>query len=380
MSQVSMISNLQAKTLFSLGLFAGLQIEFTEGLYSAHLVILVMLLYYVRYNKRDLILYGCFIGVCITSTMLNMLLVGNLSEFKLINLVNTIFLYSVVLVRISKEQYLAFFKGIFISFCILCLFVLSKFNLSLLSNGIFVFFVQERDWFETISFFGNTFAIYGIIVAYINYRILYKNIFLFLVIALILILTTSRMSLFGLFFVLYFATVDYFLKSIKGKIILSIIALFSIIWFADFSLTNLDNFELFSNRLEYSDDRSELSIIAKKLFLRSPVYGNGPIFIEKYTLLEPHLHNIWFDISVGYGILGVLIYFSIFFQKVFYHTVYFKDFLFVIFIFLASISQISLKAPFVGLVLFAYLNLYMPNFLMRLKGINQIDNHNGISS
>lgn len=370
MSSVSTISNFQAKILFSLGLFAGLQIEFIGGLYSAHIVILLMLLFFVRYDKGNLILYSIFIGICITSTMLNMLLVGNSGDFKLINLINTIILYSVVLVRISMEQYLAFFKGVFFSFCILCLFVLSKFKLSLLSSGIFVFFVQGRDWFETISFFGNTFAIYGIIVAYITYRILYKNIFLFLGIALILILTTSRMSLFGLIFVLYFATVDYFLKSIKGKVILSVIVLFSIIWFADFSLTNLENFELFSNRLEYSDDRSELSIIAKKLFLRSPVYGNGPIFIEKYTLLEPHLHNIWFDIGVGYGILGGLIYFSIFTQKLFYHTVYFKDFLFVVFILLASVSQISLKAPFVGLVLFGYLNLYMPNFLKGQKWEN----------
>lgn len=262
--------------------------------------------------------------------------------------------------KLNKQQFLSFFKGILFSFLGLCIIVLTQFKLSLLSNGIFVFFVQERNWFDSLSFFGNTFAVYGVIVAYITYRLVYKSLLLMSLITLVLLLTTSRLSLFGLFFLCYFAIIDYFLKSFKGKFLLLFSLIISFFLFAKFSLSNMDNFELFSNRLEYSDDRAGLTIIAKKLFLQSPIYGNGPIYIEKYTFLEPHLHNIWYDIGVGYGILGLLIYFTIFSYKLYFHSYYFKDFLFFVFILLASISQISLKAPFVGLVLFSYLNLFIP--------------------
>lgn len=344
-----------------LGVFTGLQIEFIPGFYSSHLVILLLFIGFTKYQKFELLLYFAFVFFCTASTILNISIAGSFANFKFINLLNTIILYSVVLIRITRDQFLAFFRGVIISFYFLCLVVLANFKLSLLENGFFSFFVQERDWFENLSFFGNTFAIYGVIVAYINYKILYKNIFLMLGIALLLILTTSRLSLFGLIFVVYFFIKDYFLKSIKGKIILIIFTSIAAFVLMDFSLSNFDNFELFSNRLEYSNDRESLTIIAKQLFLNSPIFGNGPIYIEKYTHLEPHLHNIWYDIGVGYGLLGLLFYFILFFRKILFHLLIHKDLLFIVFILVASFTQISLKAPFVGILLFPYLNLSFPS-------------------
>lgn len=342
--------------LFGLGFIAGSNIQLVEGFYLAHFVIIILFVGYVKFDKTDTVLYLIFCVVCILSTLLNLFFAKE--PYKIINLVNSIFLYSTILIRISYQHFILLFKGFFASFVGLLLIVIFNFKLSLFANGFLLFFVQDREWFGDSFFFGNTFAIYGLIVAYIFYRLINKNLLIFLGVISILILTTSRLSLFGFVIFFYLIIEKYFFGKKYAKYVLGTFFLLLIVMIAQINFDDLEGATAFSDHLGYADDRANLSTIAKELFLRNPIIGNGPIYIEKYTLWEPHLHNIWFDLAVGYGVFGVGIYFCLFAKKMINHFRTFKDVFFVIFILLASISQISLKAPFVGMLLFSYLNLF----------------------
>ena len=225
-----------------------------------------------------------------------------------------------------------------------------------MSNGFLLFFVQNREWYGDSFFFGNSFAIFGLIAIYIARKMYNLNIFLFLFISTVLLLTTSRLSLFGLLFLI----LNFSKKNIyKYRLLTVLFSLCGITYFfLKFDISSIKGLELFTDRLEYNDDREGLALIAKNLFLKNPYLGNGPIFIEKYTGLEPHLHNIWFDITIGYGIFSLATYMYLFTKKCIIYIYNTKDFYFVLFLILASITQISLKAPFIGILLFSYLNLF----------------------
>lgn len=342
---------------FILGILAGSQIEIYNGLYLAHFVILLLIIFNVKFNKIDTYLYLIFIILCVLSLLYNYLIYDS-SNFRITNFFNSIFLFSVILINIDLQDFKYLFKGYFIFFITHLVIVLSKFDLSLLNNGFFLFFTKEREWMDGYSFFGNSFAILGIILNYINYKLYNKNLFIFLLISIILIMTTSRLSFFGLLIGLTILFKNYLFKFKVLKILFFIclpILLFQII---QFNFDEIDGFEIISNRITYADDRSNLAEITKMLFYKHPLIGNGPIYIEKYTLWEPHLHNIWFDIVVGYGIFSLIVYITLFTLKIRSYLLLTKDYLFIFFIFLSSISQISLKEPYIGLILFSYLNLF----------------------
>lgn len=343
--------------IFLLGIIAGSQIEIFNGLYLAHFVILILFTFYVKFNKSDIYLYSIFAFFCLISTVYNYIIYDS-SNFKISNMLNTIFLYSTLLITISYAQFCDLFKGYFIVFIFQLILVLFNFKLSLLNNGFIWFFTNEREWMDGYNFFGNSFAVLGVMLAYINYKLYNKNIFVYFILCSVLILTTSRLSLFGILFGLIFLVKQYIWKYRFVKIVILLTIPVILIQLLRFNYKELEGFETLSNRLTYSDDRNNLAEISKMLFYKHPIMGNGPIFIEKYTLWEPHLHNIWFDVIVGYGVFSFSLFFLLFFKKVkaYFHSTH--DYLFILFILLCSISQISIKAPFIGLILFSYLNLY----------------------
>jgi O-antigen ligase len=283
------------------------------------------------------------------------------TNFKISNFLNTIFLYSAILITLSYKDFTDLFKGYFVVFIFQLFFVVINFKLSLLNNGFFLFFTNEREWMEAYSFFGNSFAILGLILNYINYKLYTKNLLVFFLIRFVLILTTSRLSLFGIIFGIIILFKNYFWKYKLTKYFLLLLLPVILYNLITFNYSDLDGFETFSNRLTYSDDRNNLAEITRMLFFRHPFFGNGPILIEKYTLWEPHLHNIWFDIIVGYGLFAFFIFLILIVKKVRIFIQSNDDYLFIFFIFLCSISQISLKEPVIGLIFFSFLNLYVNN-------------------
>ena len=342
-----------------LGILSGSQIEIANGFYLSHLVIIVLFFLCRDFNKTDVKLYVCFILLCTFGTLLNIFYSPSISEFRATNFFNSIFLYSVILLKFNKAQFTDFFKGVLLSYCGLVLIVLLNFRTSIFSNGILLFFVNGRDWAENLGFFGNSFAIYSIVLGYICYKLFSTPLLVFAFIVVIALLTTSRLSLFGVILLANFLF-GSFKKSTKIIFILVLIG-FGLYIFYSINFSEMEGFSVFSNRLEYVDDRANLSDIAKILFMRSPWFGNGPIYIEKYTKWEPHLHSIWFDIAVGYGLSSLIFYLIIFTRtlKDFYSQT--KDYLFIFFILIASYAQISLKESYIGLLLFMYLNLYKQN-------------------
>jgi O-antigen ligase len=343
--------------IFILGFISGSQIQIFDGLYLAHFVFVFLFLFNVKLNKFDLNGHLIFISICLFSFLYNYLLYDS-SNFKISNFLNTIFLYSAILISLSYKDFTDLFKGYFLVFLFQLIFVVINFNFSLLNNGFFLFFTNEREWMEGYNFFGNSFAILGLILNYINYKIYTRNLLVFFIISFVLILTTSRLSLFGIIFGMIVLFKNYFWKYKLTKLFLFLLLPLLVYNLFMFNYSDLDGFEIFTNRLTYSDDRSYLAEITRMLFFRHPLIGNGPILIEKYTLWEPHLHNIWFDIIVGYGLFAFFIFLILIIKKVRSFLQSSDDYLFIFFIFLCSISQISLKEPVIGLIFFSYLNLF----------------------
>lgn len=343
--------------IFILGFISGSQIQIFDGLYLAHFVFVFLFLFNVKLNKFDLNGYLIFISICLFSFLYNFLLYDS-SNFKISNFLNTIFLYSAILISLSYKDFTDLFKGYFLVFLFQLIFVVINFKFSLLNNGFFLFFTNEREWMEGYNFFGNSFAILGLILNYINYKIYTRNLLVFFIISFVLILTTSRLSLFGIIFGMIVLFKNYFWKYKLTKLFLFLLLPLLVYNLFMFNYSDLDGFETFTNRLTYSDDRSYLAEITRMLFFRHPLIGNGPILIEKYTLWEPHLHNIWFDIIVGYGLFAFFIFLILIIKKVRSFLQSSDDYLFIFFIFLCSISQISLKEPVIGLIFFSYLNLF----------------------
>lgn len=346
--------------IFTLGFISGSQIQIFEGLYLAHFVFIYLFLFHVKFNKYDLNGYIVFLSLCLFSFLYNNLLYDS-TNFKISNFLNTIFLYSAILITLSYKDFTDLFKGYFVVFIFQLFFVVINFKLSLLNNGFFLFFTNEREWMEGYNFFGNSFAILGLILNYINYKTYTKSLLLFFIISFVLILTTSRLSLFGIIFGIIILFKNYFWKYKLTKYFLLLLLPVILYNLITFNYSDLDGFETFSNRLTYSDDRNNLAEITRMLFFRHPFIGNGPILIEKYTLWEPHLHNIWFDIIVGYGLFAFFIFLILIVKKVRIFIQSNDDYLFIFFIFLCSISQISLKEPVIGLIFFSYLNLFASN-------------------
>lgn len=350
--------------IFILGFISGSQIQILDGLYLAHFVFVFLFLFTVKLNKFDLNGYLIFISICLFSFLYNYLLY-NSSNFKISNFLNTIFLYSAILIRLSYKDFTDLFKGYLLVFLFQLIFVVINFKFSLLNNGFFLFFTNEREWMEGYNFFGNSFAILGLILNYINYKTYTRNLLVFFIISFVLILTTSRLSLFGIIFGMIVLFKNYLWKYKLTKLLLLLLLPLLVYNLFMFNYSDLDGFETFTKRLTYSDDRSNLAEITKMLFFRHPLIGNGPILIEKYTLWEPHLHNIWFDIIVGYGLFAFFIFLILIIKKVRSFLQSSDDYLFIFFIFLCSISQISLKEPVIGLIFFSYLNLFAnKNFKM----------------
>jgi hypothetical protein len=351
--------------LIILGFFSGLPFVIFSGFYLSHITILILFLYKNKLERNNLIIYLLFIVVCSYSTLFNTFTSPSLQDFRYSNFLNTILLYSVVLIKYSKENFRNFYKGILFSYLILFILVAIKFRLDIFSEGFFSFFVKGRNWAESLGFFGNSFAIYSIIVCFISYKIFNPPIIVLTLITIIAILTTSRLSLFGILLL-----VQFIFKKLNKKyrylLIFGILLFFSY-FFLQNNFTELDGFEMFSNRFEYVDDRVNLTTIAKQLFIKHPIIGNGPIFIEKYTYWEPHLHNLWFDIAIGYGILATLLYLILFFKIIKTFIIQSKELIFVIFLLVASYTQISLKEPYIGLLLFMYLNTFDINNLQTRK-------------
>ena len=188
------------------------------------------------------------------------------------------------------------------------------------------------------------------------YKTFNPSIHILTLIIIVAVLTTSRLSLFGILLLVQF----FFTRFIKKyRYFLFFIFLFFLFYsFLQINLSDLDGYDMFSNRFEYVDDRVNLTTIAKQLFIKHPIIGNGPIYLEKYTFLEPHLHNLWFDIAIGYGFFAILFYFLLFFKIIKNFIIQTNEILFVIFILVASYTQISLKEPYIGLLLFMYLNTF----------------------
>ena len=343
--------------IFILGFISGSQIQIFSGLYLAHFVFVFLFLFNVKFNKFDLNGYFIFLSICLISFLYNYLLYDK-SNFKISNFLNTIFLYSAILITLSYKDFTDLFKGYILVFIFQLFFVLLNFKFSLLSNGFFLFFTNEREWMEGYNFFGNSFAILGLILNYINYKIYTKNLLIFFIISFVLTLTTSRLSLFGIIFGLIILVKNYFWKYKLTKIFLLLLLPLFVYNLIIFNYSDLEGFEIFSNRLTYSDDRNNLAEITRMLFFKHPLMGNGPILIEKYTLWEPHLHNIWFDIIVGYGLFAFFIFLILIIKKITRVLQSSDDYLFIFFILLCSFSQISLKEPVIGLIFFSYLNLY----------------------
>ena len=343
--------------IFILGFISGSQIQIFDGLYLAHFVFVFLFLFNVKLDKFDLNGYLIFISICLFSFLYNYLLYDS-SNFKISNFLNTIFLYSAILISLSYKDFTDLFKGYFLVFLFQLIFVVINFKFSLLNNGFFLFFTNEREWMEGYNFFGNSFAILGLILNYINYKIYTRNLLVFFIISFVLILTTSRLSLFGIIFGMIVLFKNYFWKYKLTKLFLFLLLPLLVYNLFMFNYSDLDGFETFTNRLTYSDDRSYLAKITRMLFFRHPLIGNGPILIEKYTLWEPHLHNIWFDIIVAYGLFAFFIFLILIIKKVRSFLQSSDDYLFIFFIFLCSISQISLKEPVIGLIFFSYLNLF----------------------
>jgi len=343
--------------IFILGFISGSQIQIFDGLYLAHFVFVFLFLFNVKLDKFDLNGYLIFISICLFSFLYNYLLYDS-SNFKISNFLNTIFLYSAILISLSYKDFTDLFKGYFLVFLFQLIFVVINFKFSLLNNGFFLFFTNEREWMEGYNFFGNSFAILGLILNYINYKIYTRNLLVFFIISFVLILTTSRLSLFGIIFGMIVLFKNYFWKYKLTKLFLFLLLPLLVYNLFMFNYSDLDGFETFTNRLTYSDDRSYLAEITRMLFFRHPLIGNGPILIEKYTLWEPHLHNIWFDIIVAYGLFAFFIFLILIIKKVRSFLQSSDDYLFIFFIFLCSISQISLKEPVIGLIFFSYLNLF----------------------
>ncbi len=350
---------INALILNTLGFFSGLPFVLFNGFYLSHISILILFLYKNKLERSNLIIYFLFIIVCIYSVLFNSFTSNSLQDFRFSNLINTIFLYSVVLIKYSKEDFLHFFKGILISYLILIILVVLNFRLDVFSKGIFSFFVTERDWAGNLGFFGNSFAIYSVIICFIFYKNFNPSLLLLTLITIVAILTTSRLSLFG---VLLLAQIILARFNKKYRYFLIFVFLILLIYFfLQINFSELEGYEMFSSRFEYVDDRVNLTNIAKQLFIKHPIIGNGPIYIEKYTLWESHLHNIWFDIAVGYGIFSALLYFILFFKIIKNFIIQTRDIIFLIFILVASYTQISLKEPYIGLLLFMYLNTFNIN-------------------
>lgn len=338
---------------FSLGVLSGFQIEIMPGFYLSHLVILFLILFKVKFERTTFGIYLVFIFLCTFSLFYNFSLYKN-EDFKIFNYFNSIFLYSTVIVKVDLKIFDNLFKGYFIIFILQFFFVLMTFNVSLLNNGIFVFFSNNRDWASEFHYFGNSFAILGLIIMFIYYKLYNGNLFLFFLITSLLILTTSRISLFGPIFSIYF----FFERYPKYKYYFVFLLSFLMIYLlTKINSNSIDGIEIFLNRLSYTSDRSNLTEIFLNLFLKHPFVGNGPIYIEKYTLWEPHLHNIWYDIIANYGIFAFLLFLFLFLKSIKNNYQLNKNLVFLIFLFFSSISQISLKEPFIGLLIFSYLNL-----------------------
>ena len=348
--------DINALLLISLGFLNGLPFVIFGGFYVSHISILILFLYKNNFNRKNLCIYILFIIICTYSTLFNSFNSLSLQDFRFSNFINTIFLYSVVLVKYSKEDFRHFFKGILISYFILFSLIVLNFRLDIFSNGFFSFFVTGRHWAENLEFFGNSFAIYSIIICFILYKTFNPSIHILTLIIIVAVLTTSRLSLFGILLLVQF----FFTRFIKKyRYFLFFIFLFFLFYsFLQINLSDLDGYDMFSNRFEYVDDRVNLTTIAKQLFIKHPIIGNGPIYLEKYTFLEPHLHNLWFDIAIGYGFFAILFYFLLFFKIIKNFIIQTNEILFVIFILVASYTQISLKEPYIGLLLFMYLNTF----------------------
>ena len=348
--------DVNALILTTLGFFSGLPFVIFSGFYLSHISILILFLYKNKFERRNLIIYLLFIVVCVYSTLFNTFNSPALQDFRYSNFINTVLLYSVVLIKYSKEDFRYFFKGILFSYLILFSLVVLNFRLDIFSKGFLSFFVTGRNWAEGLGFFGNSFAIYSIIICFIFYKIFNPPIIVLSLITIIAVLTTSRLSLFGILLLAQFIFIK-FNKKYRYPLIFVFLLLF-IYFFLQINFTELDGYEMFSTRFEYVDDRVNLTTIAKQLFIKHPIIGNGPIYIEKYTFWEPHLHNLWFDIAIGYGILATLLYFILFFKIIKNFIFQSKEIIFVIFILVASYTQISLKEPYIGLLLFMYLNTF----------------------
>jgi O-antigen ligase len=348
--------DVNALVLKLLGFLTGLPFVIFSGFYLSHISILILFLYKNNFNKKNLFAYLFFIIICTYSTLFNSLNSLSLQDFRFSNFINTIILYSVVLIKYSKEDFRHFFKGILISYSILFLLIVLNFRLDIFSNGFFSFFVTGRDWAENLGFFGNSFAIYSIIICFILYKTYNPSILVLILIIIVAVLTTSRLSLFGILLLVQFIFIRF---NKKYRYLLFLIFLVLLIYFfLQINLSEVDGYDMFSSRFEYVDDRVNLTTIAKQLFLKHPIIGNGPIYLEKYTFWEPHLHNLWFDIAIGYGIFATLLYFLLFFIIIKNFIIQTKEVIFIFFILVSSYTQISLKEPYIGLLLFMYLNTF----------------------
>lgn len=128
-------------------------------------------------------------------------------------------------------------------------------------------------------------------------------------------LTTSRIGIIGSSLILlYFAYHEIQRQAFSRKIIISGVLLVCFIGGLFFLFSNQD----ILIRLVYMGDRSELWNISFRAILQRPILGYGGNTLDVYAALFPvdehvsfmmqHTHNIFLEIALRYGFLGMLIF------------------------------------------------------------------------
>lgn len=325
--------------LYGCMVFVPLEI-FYDGLWTAYFQIIFL---FLISNKINLIKFCLFLMWCSLFALSTVL-----SNFEGVhNLINPLLIGLVLIVAKPNDRNLNFILyGAYLSailYVVHMLYLLVKLDV----NSLFMV-LTSRDWgVGLVIGFGNGLAILFSVLMLFAYK--QSKYFLLIIFFVGGVITTSRIPFIALAVILFASFFNF--SNFRFKVVVSSIlcVLFVVASFNDF-LPKESEYELLENRMTTTEDRVDVYGLALSSFLEHPLLGVGADKLPEYE----HAHNSYLQILSKYGMLGFIIWISLWYFSFFEKFDVFKNIDFVLIFFSISLFQIGLHNPNALILLIMY--------------------------
>ena len=324
---------------------------FHDGLYLSYLQIAILFFCSQRICKHRLALFVVWMTIVSFS-----ILIGKDTAFE--TLINPMMIGLVLICpTVSLERAVMIKRGIYISAAIISIYLaylLVEHDLNILSV-----YMTDREWAKNdIPFFGNGLAM--LFVMAMLFLIKDKQYLWFLLITFGALITTSRMPVFVLGFIVLSLLAKFHFRSFLALVV-CIISMHIFFEFDVLSSSYQGYFDELYSRLSYAEDRAEAFNAALLNIYSNPFFGVGSSKLYFYE----HAHNSYLQVMQKFGLIGFCVFILLVYLSFFKEMKLYQNLLFVFAFITVTSMQIGLLNPNFMIIVKVYAALF---FVRRIQG------------